>query len=178
MPRNGTSPRVSRVSPNHLCACNSLILCLDSPMASGPFWLALICQLIIVFGYFWFYRKEQLCEYPRSTRQTYADCGRQLDHDHRIRPTIDLHTRLCILTLPYSLACCISDFGRYGLLYLFLIVSHTRFIFRLEKAGVPFTYVGRIAGRCLESYRIHNTIRSVFTGWWMVTYYNEPESII
>ena len=31
-----------------------------SPMAAPPFWIALICQLIIVIGYFWFYRKEQL----------------------------------------------------------------------------------------------------------------------
>ncbi|TFY76274.1 hypothetical protein EWM64_g7737 [Hericium alpestre] len=31
-----------------------------SPMASAPFWIALVCQLVIVFGYFWFYRKEQL----------------------------------------------------------------------------------------------------------------------
>jgi alpha-1,3-glucan synthase len=31
-----------------------------SPMASAPFWIAMICQLIIVVGYFWFYRKEQL----------------------------------------------------------------------------------------------------------------------
>lgn len=31
-----------------------------SPMASAAFWIALICQLIIVLGYFWFYRKEQL----------------------------------------------------------------------------------------------------------------------
>ena len=31
-----------------------------SPMASAPFWIALACQLIIVIGYFWFYRKEQL----------------------------------------------------------------------------------------------------------------------
>ena len=31
-----------------------------SPMAAAPFWIALICQLIIVVGYFWFYRKEQL----------------------------------------------------------------------------------------------------------------------
>jgi alpha-1,3-glucan synthase len=31
-----------------------------SPMAKAPFWIALICQLIIVIGYFWFYRKEQL----------------------------------------------------------------------------------------------------------------------
>lgn len=29
-------------------------------MASAPFWLALICQLVIILGYFWFYRKEQL----------------------------------------------------------------------------------------------------------------------
>jgi alpha-1,3-glucan synthase len=33
-----------------------------SPMASPMFWIALVCQLVIVFGYFWFYRKEQLCE--------------------------------------------------------------------------------------------------------------------
>ncbi|KAG2142801.1 uncharacterized protein EDB93DRAFT_1157751 [Suillus bovinus] len=31
-----------------------------SPMASAPFWMALVCQIIIVLGYFWFYRKEQL----------------------------------------------------------------------------------------------------------------------
>jgi len=31
-----------------------------SPMASAPFWIALICQIVIVVGYFWFYRKEQL----------------------------------------------------------------------------------------------------------------------
>ncbi|PCH38049.1 glycosyltransferase family 5 protein [Wolfiporia cocos MD-104 SS10] len=31
-----------------------------SPMASAPFWIALICQIVIVIGYFWFYRKEQL----------------------------------------------------------------------------------------------------------------------
>ncbi|KAJ7774879.1 modular protein with glycoside hydrolase family 13 and glycosyltransferase family 5 domains [Mycena metata] len=31
-----------------------------SPMAEPMFWIALICQLIVVIGYFWFYRKEQL----------------------------------------------------------------------------------------------------------------------
>ncbi|VDB82993.1 unnamed protein product [Peniophora sp. CBMAI 1063] len=31
-----------------------------SPMASPLFWSALACQLLIVSGYFWFYRKEQL----------------------------------------------------------------------------------------------------------------------
>lgn len=36
-------------------------------MASAPFWVALICQLIIVLGYFWFYRKEQLGEYQNAS---------------------------------------------------------------------------------------------------------------
>lgn len=31
-------------------------------MASGSFWIAMLCQIIIVVGYFWFYRKEQLGE--------------------------------------------------------------------------------------------------------------------
>lgn len=31
-----------------------------SPMAYAPFWIAMICQIVIVIGYFWFYRKEQL----------------------------------------------------------------------------------------------------------------------
>lgn len=32
-------------------------------MALPLFWLALISQLAIVLGYFWFYRKEQLSKY-------------------------------------------------------------------------------------------------------------------
>jgi len=31
-----------------------------SPFASVPFWLALVCQIAVVVGYFWYYRKEQL----------------------------------------------------------------------------------------------------------------------
>ncbi|KAL4253159.1 glycosyltransferase group 1 family protein [Abortiporus biennis] len=31
-----------------------------SPLASAPFWIAMVCQIVIVVGYFWFYRKEQL----------------------------------------------------------------------------------------------------------------------
>ena len=37
-----------------------------SPMANAPFWIALLSQLIIVLGYFWFYRKEQLCMSTRA----------------------------------------------------------------------------------------------------------------
>jgi len=33
---------------------------LGSPMALPLFWIALVSQLVIVSGYFWFYRKEQL----------------------------------------------------------------------------------------------------------------------
>jgi alpha-1,3-glucan synthase len=32
----------------------------DSPIASPMFWLCLVCQLVIVAGYFWFYRREEL----------------------------------------------------------------------------------------------------------------------
>ena len=35
-----------------------------SPLASAPFWIAMICQIVIVIGYFWFYRKEQLGQSP------------------------------------------------------------------------------------------------------------------
>jgi alpha-1,3-glucan synthase len=45
---------------HHTAHALILIHTLGSPMASAPFWLALICQIVIVFGYFWFYRKEQL----------------------------------------------------------------------------------------------------------------------
>lgn len=31
-----------------------------SPMVEPMFWVCLICQLIIVAGYFWFYRREEL----------------------------------------------------------------------------------------------------------------------
>ena len=31
-----------------------------SPFASVPFWVALVCQILVVVGYFWYYRKEQL----------------------------------------------------------------------------------------------------------------------
>jgi len=31
-----------------------------SPFTSIPFWIALVCQIVIVVGYFWYYRKEQL----------------------------------------------------------------------------------------------------------------------
>lgn len=53
----------------HFCERTSscaltLTLVAGSPMANPLFWLALVSQLIIVWGYFWFYRKEQLGVYP------------------------------------------------------------------------------------------------------------------
>ena len=44
-----------------------------SPMASAPFWIALMSQLIIVVGYFWFYRKEQLGELMVPCAMTRVD---------------------------------------------------------------------------------------------------------
>ena len=31
-----------------------------SPFSSVVFWVALVCQIVVVVGYFWYYRKEQL----------------------------------------------------------------------------------------------------------------------
>jgi alpha-1,3-glucan synthase len=31
-----------------------------SPFTSVPFWIGLVCQIVVVVGYFWYYRKEQL----------------------------------------------------------------------------------------------------------------------
>ena len=38
-----------------------------SPFASVPFWIALVCQILIVVGYFWYYRKEQLGTWCSAT---------------------------------------------------------------------------------------------------------------
>ena len=68
-------------------------------MASAPFWIALICQLIIVLGYFWFYRKEQLGKatwivplpYKWLIRVSQHDRSRDLMHINRTFTTG--HTR-------------------------------------------------------------------------------------
>ena len=37
----------------------------NNPFIHWEFWLALACQIVIVFGYFFFFRKEQLVRYLR-----------------------------------------------------------------------------------------------------------------
>lgn len=52
-------------------------------MASAPFWIAMICQIVIVIGYFWFYRKEQLgMYYPLRPCVPELILVLQHDHDH------------------------------------------------------------------------------------------------
>ena len=36
-----------------------------SPSASVLFWVVLVCQIVVVVGYFWYYRKEQLGTWVR-----------------------------------------------------------------------------------------------------------------
>lgn len=58
-----------------------------SPLASAPFWIALICQIVIVIGYFWFYRKEQLgmfTLFPNFPTSFTDFLLSQRDHDHDI----------------------------------------------------------------------------------------------
>lgn len=64
-----------------------------SPMATAPFWLALICQIIIVIGYFWFYRKEQL-GMSHGFRLPYRLLNpARLQHDHDREHTFFLHSK-------------------------------------------------------------------------------------
>jgi alpha-1,3-glucan synthase len=68
-----------------------------SPMAAAPFWIALICQLIIVVGYFWFYRKEQLGTLVNDfSPVATANEGivSQPDHDLRSFIYVTYYTRL------------------------------------------------------------------------------------
>lgn len=57
-----------------------------SPMANAPFWLALVCQIIIVIGYFWFYRKEQLgtSHVSESPHTLLTSARLQPDHDQEL----------------------------------------------------------------------------------------------
>ena len=67
-----------------------------SPMAEPPFWIALICQLVIVIGYFWFYRKEQLGKFIRFALRAIIDENPTSQHDHDLRSLIYVtyHTHL------------------------------------------------------------------------------------
>ena len=72
-------------------------------MASAPFWIAMICQIVIVIGYFWFYRKEQLgksCCVVRWLRAILT-CLSQRDHDHDNIWTTELVLELYPRTIHY-----------------------------------------------------------------------------
>lgn len=60
-----------------------------SPMANPAFWIALICQIIIVIGYFLFYRKEQLGTFTNGfTSATTNKNTASLQHGHDLRSLI------------------------------------------------------------------------------------------
>ena len=46
-----------------------------SPFTSIPFWIALVCQIVIVVGYFWYYRKERFLAYSSFFDQYYCRLG-------------------------------------------------------------------------------------------------------
>lgn len=61
MPHNGTLVKGCKVrTSTPIPSNNSDSHIKGSPLAVPLFWVALVSQLIIVWGYFWFYRKEQL----------------------------------------------------------------------------------------------------------------------
>jgi len=59
-----------------------------SPMAEPPFWIALICQLVIVIGYFWFYRKEQLGAFVKDLLPSAINENPTSQRDHDLRSLI------------------------------------------------------------------------------------------
>lgn len=82
-------------------------------MASAPFWIALICQIIIVIGYFWFYRKEQLCTLPLHTTQFLSPMltalFSQRDHNWLLTSSrCSCWVRFCILWILPSLLLVLS----------------------------------------------------------------------
>jgi hypothetical protein len=49
-----------------------------SPMASGPFWAGLICQLVIVVGYFWFCQCPPALSFGSTVTGLAADSAQSL----------------------------------------------------------------------------------------------------
>ena len=102
-----------------ICAAAVLIVVPSSgsPMASAPFWLALISQLVIVTGYFWFYRKEQLCTFlSYHQEEDNADQLLQPDLDHGFESQEHI-TR--------------SHTAIRRVVYIFFLIGHTIFRSRL-----------------------------------------------
>lgn len=53
-----------------------------SPMVEPLFWVCLICQLIIVAGYFWFYRREELGKLAWNSLTLLKLLNSPLQRDH------------------------------------------------------------------------------------------------
>lgn len=98
-----------------------------SPMAEPPFWIALICQLIIVIGYFWFYRKEQLGMFTTQPipSATTDKAPATLQHDRDLRPLIYItcHTHLEQHRTPFYLPALFSSQHLYSLFLWNMAVS-------------------------------------------------------
>ena len=117
-----------------------------SPLASATFWIALTCQLIIVIGYFWFYRKEQLGEFIDlfCLRSSVLTCCTS--------------TSMMAISFLY-LPCTYSGlFFNYGLLDSFCVVEHciwafaNHILFILRRTGymdLPRFTAGLVVLRCL-----------------------------
>jgi hypothetical protein len=85
-------------------------------MALPLFWLALVSQLIIVVGYFWFYRKEQLCEqflesrgvfnaetpFPKHVRNRLLHCAQTLESREDIEPWFNSQLVVCLFVFGYA----------------------------------------------------------------------------
>jgi hypothetical protein len=71
----------------------------NNPLAEWAFWVALICQIIIVIGYFVFFRKEQLVR--RLCLTDFVHRGLCTNAEHLLlRPHRASHSRTWTLFIP------------------------------------------------------------------------------
>jgi len=132
-----------------------------SPLASAPFWIALTCQLVIVIGYFWFYRKEQLGEStslfcPRSSMLTCCTSTSMM--------------AISFLYLPCTYS---GFFFNFGLLDSFCVVEHCiwafaiHILFILHRTGYmdPSSLYFRLSRASMSCIIIHNTSTCASLGY-------------
>ena len=118
-----------------------------SPMASAPFWIAMICQIVIVIGYFWFYRKEQLgmCSNPPHIPCFWLKRFLQRDHDYdsHIRTLLDIY-----LDYPYYWALFFAGLWLLWTSCIAIVALHihyTRFSFHTYLRLVPSIFPKKMA---------------------------------
>jgi hypothetical protein len=114
-----------------------------SPMASAPFWIALICQIVIVLGYFWFYRKEQLCMYSSFlvAHDVFVDaCPPKPGHDTDVHTVSFLSSLLLLVSSPTLVDPCTRTSSLLDVIYTSLSFGFRLGVFSLRTCVFVFAF--------------------------------------